>query len=295
MIRKIKYLFILIITLSVGNNIVLADTGNHIVNLNKKASVTITLKDLNENIAVSGAKLSVYQIATVNKENNNLKFNYLDNFKNCNGDLTNLTDSSLTSTIDKCINNKDLPLQTKLTNESGIVKFDNLQLGLYLVKQTNKVSGFSNIDPFLVVLPKEENNNWIYDIKAYPKTDIIRLIDIIVEKKWDNINNENTPEYITVQLLKGEEVIDTITLNNKNNWTYTWYQIEQSDIYSVKEIDVPKGYTDTYRQVDNKFIITNTKTLVQTGQNILLIEILTIIGLSLIVLGILLDKRNNHE
>ena len=176
----------------------------------------------------------------------------------------------------------------------GIVEFNNLDLGLYLVKQTNKVEGYSNIDSFLVTIPKEIDNKWTYEINANPKTDIIRLMDITVEKKWDMVN-DNTPEKVTIQLLKKAEIIDTIILNKENNWIYTWKQIEASDEYSVKEINIPAGYTDTYRQVENKFIVTNTKTLVQTGQNILLIEILTILGLSLIVLGIFLDKRKNYE
>ena len=264
------------------------------IDFNKKGKITITLKESIDNTKVEGAEITIYKIANATSENNNLAFTYIDNIKNCDGDLSNLTDTSLTSKIDKCIKNINLPSQTNMTNEFGIVKFDNLHLGLYLVKQTNKVEGYSNIDPFIIAIPKEIDNKWTYELNANPKTDIIRLIDIIVEKKWDMVN-DNTPKKVTIQLLKKDEIIDTITLNKDNNWIYTWKQIEASDEYSVKEINVPTGYTDTYRQVENKFIVTNTKTLVQTGQNIILIEILTILGLSLIVLGIFLDKRKNNE
>lgn len=292
--KKIKYFLIFIMLLSIGNSIVLANTSDHIVDFNKKGKITITLKESTDSIKVQGAEISIYKIATATSENNNLVFTYIDNIKNCDGDLSNLTDISLTSKIDKCIKNINLPSQTNLTNEFGIVKFDNLQLGLYLVKQTNKVEGYSNIDPFLIAIPTVEDNKWTYELNANPKTDIIRLMDITVEKKWDMVN-DNTPNKVTIQLLKKDEIIDTIILNKENNWTYTWKQIEASDEYSVKEINIPAGYTDTYRQIENKFIVTNTKTLVQTGQNILLIEILTILGLSLIVLGIFLDKRKKHE
>ena len=117
----------------------------------------------------------------------------------------------LSKYLNKCIENLELSSITKTTNKDGFVKFDNLQLGLYLVKQTNKVEGYSNIDPFLVAIPKEENNMWIYDIKATPKTDVIRLIDIIVEKKWDTINNTGDLNYFlinTSELVPGNYFID---------------------------------------------------------------------------------------
>ena len=119
-------------------------------------------------------------------------------------------------------------------------------------------------------------------------------MDITVEKKWDIADSSTQPKEVTIELLKDGEVIDTVVLNDENNWTYTWYQIEESDTYSVKEKDVPSGYTDTYRQEENKFIVTNTKTLVQTGQNHLISIILTVSGLILIVLGYAYNKKESN-
>ena len=48
----------------------------------------------------------------------------------------------------------------------------------------------------------------------------------------------------------------------ENNWEYTWEQIEASDEYNVKEINVPEGYTPTYKQIANTFIITNSKNFI---------------------------------
>ena len=293
--KKIKYLLLFVMILLTNSNIVLANTNDNIIDFNKLGTITITLKESNNNISIKGAELTIYKIASATSIDNNLEYIFNDNIKKCNLDLSDISDNNLANKIDKCIENLELEDITKTTNEEGIVIFDNLQLGLYLVKQTNNVEGYSNIDPFLVAIPTLENNIWIYNIEATPKTDIIRLMDIIVEKKWDIINGNNTPNKVLVQLLKKDEVIDTIILNNENNWTYTWKQIEASDEYSVKEIEIPAGYTATYRTVDNKFIITNTKTLVQTGQNILLIQVLVSIGLIFIITGLIINKRNNYE
>ena len=295
MFKLIKYLSLFIITFFIGNSLVSADINDHIVDFNKKGTISITLKDPDDINRIKGAEITIYHVATVSSKNNKLVYTYNDTIKDCKGDLSDLTNESLTSEINKCITDEALPSQKKLTNNEGTVKFENLELGLYLVKQTNNVEGYSNIDPFLVNIPKELDNKWTYDIKAEPKTDIIRLMDVIVEKRWDVVGSENTPDSVTIELLKGEEVIDTVILNNENNWTHSWQQIPESDEYKVKEINIPREYTPTYRQEGNKFIVTNTKTLVQTGQNILIIEILSIVGLLLIITGVIYDKRKNYE
>lgn len=120
-------------------------------------------------------------------------------------------------------------------------------------------------------------------------------MDVIVEKKWDIQNSKSTPESVIIELLKGEEVIDEVILNNENNWTYTWSQIEESDEYSVKEKVVPEGYTVTYRQEGNKFIVTNIRTLVDTGQNYLIWLLLGTIGLGLVIFGVIYDKKSKYE
>ena len=290
--KKIKYFLIFIILLSVGKANVLAN--DNIVDFNKLGTISVTLKESKEDKPIKDANITIYKIATVTEKDNNLFYQYQDKITNCQANINNLLNKELSKYLNKCIENLELSSITKTTNKDGFVKFDNLQLGLYLVKQTNKVEGYSNIDPFLVAIPKEENNIWIYDIKATPKTDIIRLMDIIVEKKWDIINSSTRPNEVTIELLKDKEVIDTIILNDENNWTYTWYQIEESDSYSVKEKNVPDGYTDTYRQVGNKFIVTNTKTLVQTGQNVLIIELLAISGLIFVITGFIINKRKTY-
>lgn len=291
MSKLIKYLSLFIIMFFISTDIVSA--SDHVIDFNKKGTISVTLMENDDN-KISGAEITIYHVATVSSKDNKLVYTYNEFIKDCKGDLNDLSNESLTSEINKCITD-DMPSQSKITNNEGQVNFENLELGLYLVKQTNNVLGYSNIDPFLVNIPKDMDNKWVYDIKALPKTDIIRLMDITVEKKWDVIGSENTPSSVTIELLKNNEVIDTITLSKDNNWTHTWKQIPESDEYLVKEINIPDQYTPTYRQEGNKFIVTNTKTLVQTGQNTLMTFVFASLGLVSITFGIILDKRKKYE
>ncbi len=90
--------------------------------------------------------------------------------------------------------------------------------------------------------------------------------DITVEKIWDDKEdyNKQRPMSVKVELYAGEEIIDTVELNNDNGWTYTWEKLpcykEGSEIkYTVNEEEVP-GYFTTIEDenMDEIFYITNT-------------------------------------
>lgn len=60
----------------------------------------------------------------------------------------------------------------KLTDENGVVAFENLDLGIYLVIETTKPDKITTpIAPFLVSVPMTTSDgaNWLYDVNVYPK------------------------------------------------------------------------------------------------------------------------------
>lgn len=289
-IKNIKYLILTIIIVFIGILPVKAD----ILDFSKLGSAKITLKESIEKTPIEGAEITLYQIAEAKEVNYNLTFELLENLNECNIDLSDLKDSNLIKNLEECIKDKELPIRTILTDENGIANFEELKLGLYLVKETNKVKGYSNIDSFIIMIPENIDNTWIYDIEATPKTDIIRVMDLTVKKVWNNVSY-NTPNSVTIELYKGEDLIDTVILNEENKWIYTWTDIEKSDEYSVLETNVPENYIDTYRQEDNTFIVTNTKKLVQTGSLSWISQLLSLLGIVFIIIGIIYKKRNNYE
>ena len=66
-------------------------------------------------------------------------------------------------------------------------------------------------------------------------------------------------------------------------------------MYSVKEINVPKGYTVTYQKEDNSFIVTNTTSLVQTGNMPWLVELIGSLGIIFIVISIVYSKIKDEQ
>lgn len=264
----------------------------------KKASIEITLIEKEEQTKINGAELTIYKIADAKEENHNLVFEYVNELSDCKVSLDNLDNDNISEEINKCLN--DFVKGISLITEDGKVNFEDLDLGLYLVKQTNKVEGYSVITPYLVMIPRVINDEWTYNVTSKPKTDIVRVIDLKVTKVWNkansNINSSiNLPKEIEIELSKNGEVIDTVKLNSANNWEYTWKDLEKSDMYNVREVNVPKGYTVTYQKEGNLFIVTNTTSLVQTGNMPWLVEIIGGIGLIFIVISLIYNKNEQKS
>ena len=294
--KRIKIILLSILMLYSTN--IYALEGNTI-DFNSKGSIEITLNEKTDNEKIEGAEILLYKVADAKSENHNLMFEYIDELKSCNASLNDLETKSKSEEIEKCINENIKSLK-QITDINGTVKYNDLDLGLYLVKQNNIVEGFSKIDSFLVMIPKIVNNKWIYDIKSTPKTDIIRVIDINVKKVW-NTSTSNTndsiklPRSIEVELLLNDKVIDTVKLSKDNNWSYTWEDLAKSEEYTIKEINVPKGYTPSYQKDNNTFIVTNTSTLVQTGQMLWIVMLLIITGITFIIISIIYDRKTSEQ
>jgi hypothetical protein len=108
---------------------------------------------------------------------------------------------------------------------------------------------------------------------------------------WNTDASTAAAESVTVQLLRNGIVVKTATLNAQNNWQVTYTGMPESDAYSIKEINVPKGFTATYQQKCYVFTVTNTSTLIQTGQLIWPIPVLAVGGMVFLAVGIMLLQK----
>ena len=256
----------------------------------KTGSISVTLIEQKQNEPIVGAELSVYYVATaILDADGNLIYDYTRNFEQFD---TAIDDKSLAEKLDEFVSQHSIPSTEMATNDEGTALCNGLPLGLYFIKQTGEVEGFAPCTPFLVTVPNEKNGEYVYEVNASPKTEVARLTDIAIKKVWNTDKSTEAADSVTVQLLRNGNVVKTATLNAQNNWQVTYSDMPESDAYSVKEVDVPKGFTATYKQNGYTFTVTNTSTLIQTGQLTWPIPVLAISGMLLIAVGIaLLQKK----
>ena len=260
----------------------------------KTGFVSVTLTEQYDEEPIVGAELSLYYIATVVMDaDGKLNYDYTKDFKQFN---TAIDDASLATKLDAFVSQHNVPSIKITTNAEGTALCDEIPLGLYFVKQTGVVEGFAPCTSFVVTVPGMNADGYVYEVNASPKTEVARLASITIKKVWNTDASTEAAERVTVQLFRNGNVVKTATLNAQNNWQVTFTDMPESDAYSIKEIDVPKGFTATYSKTGYVFTVTNTSTLIQTGQLIWPIPVLAVGGMLFIAVGItFLQKKRKRN
>ena len=261
---------------------------------NQRGSISVTLASKNPQQPMAEAELSVYYVATMNiNADGKMTYIFTSDFEACD---FSLNDPAVTEKLDAYVSANTLTSQKMVTDSQGKASCSNLPLGVYFVKQTGEVEGFAPCAPFLVTVPMETDSGYQYHVDASPKTEVVRLTDITIKKVWNTGKSSGIPASVTVQLLRGEEVVQTAVLNQQNNWQITYTNMPESDSYSIKEMSGPKGFTATYSQKGYAFTVTNTPALAQTGQVIWPIPVFALAGMFFMLVGfMILRKQGKHN
>ena len=255
--------------------------------------ISVTLTEQYEKTPIVGAELSVYYIATVDI-NMDGKLNYLYTEAFAHTGIA-IDDPELAAKLDSCLSEREVASIKMHTDANGTAYCEDLPLGLYLIRQTSTVEGFAPCTPFLVTVPLEITGGYEYEVNASPKTEVAKLISITIKKQWNTDASTKVADSVTVQLLCNGKVVRTAILSKVNNWQITYANMPESDAYSIQEVNVPKGFTATYKQNAFIFTVTNTSTLAQTGQLIWPIPVLAFMGVLLIATGSVLLKKKRAE
>lgn len=102
------------------------------------------------------------------------------------------------------------------------------------------------------------------DTQGYNKLQVVKV--------WKQDDKKNRPDAIQVELLqtdaKGNTTIaDRQTLDEDNQWSYTWEKLSAKAHWSVTEAQVPSGYTESTQREGDTVVLTNTaKKAAQTRQ-----------------------------
>lgn len=255
----------------------------------EKGSISVSLVSRNGNATMVGAELSIFHIASVECSNDgNLLYNFTDEFENSGFQLD---DVDLVDQLDSYVTEHSIDCRKIVTDSRGYAVCENLPLGLYFVKQTGAVEGYANCTSFLVAVPVETDDGYAYNVDASPKVDVNRMVSITIEKRWNVDKATQISDEVTVQLLRNQKVIKTVTLNDGNDWKVIYVDMPESDAYSIKEINVPKGFVATYSENGYHFVVTNTSSLIQTGQIVWPIPVFALVGMAFLMLGFVILRK----
>ncbi len=231
--------------------------------LNQKGSITLNLTDSETETPLANVTFRLYFIAKAHESGNGVRFELVSPYDEANVDTDDLQDSSLPVHLAYFAFSNSQPYTEKSTDENGVLTFENLIPGLYLLVPLQNGSDRYTASPLVISVPNydSQNGTWEYNIDASPK-----IFDgngnedgsetyISVVKKWET--DKVHPESITVVLLRDFQEYEEIQLNESNNWHYRFDNLPKNHIWSVVEKQVPKGYTVYYETSSNTVTIIN--------------------------------------
>lgn len=176
---------------------------------------------------LAGAGFTIYKVAGKTE---------IEDYYSKNPKTTNLTDvndyitkkgeikSEYSSKVVKVDKNGAVPdkvtteeLKTELkTDNNGIARFTNLDVGFYVVIETSKPDKVTKAtDPFIVSIPmtitKDDGSDWLYDVNVYPKN----------KTTYGNVN--------LVKTGNGTEKLKGVTFVLQKQTSNGWSKVEASE------------------------------------------------------------------
>lgn len=157
--------------------------------------------------------------------------------------------------------NKPQPDAVGTSDENGRVSFKTLKNGTYLAVAKRKKEGIKTTVPAPTIINIDPING--DSLQVYPKFKILMTLDAYeeryeVRKIWENPNNLPLKKTeITIGLYEDGELVETVVLNEENNWEYHWMVYEDAD-WRVIELDIPEDCSVIYRSDGRYYAVVNT-------------------------------------
>ncbi len=176
MYHKMKKTLIgaLIVFMLILQNTAIMATGLAIDML-RTGSIGLALKDPGSQEIVLGAEFSALKVADITRDAEG-SYIYLltDSFKDSQEKLDDLETEDLPLNLQEYAETHNLTGIKSQVKADGTVIFNDLKLGLYLIRQDNKVDKYYPVNSFLVSLPlrNPETDSWIYNVDASPKVEL---------------------------------------------------------------------------------------------------------------------------
>ena len=135
-------------------------------------------------------------------------------------------------------------------------KYENGNVIVYTVLETE-------VEDYVSVIAGVQTTGYLITNTHIPET-----VEVSGSKTWDDANNQDgkRPESITVNLLKNGEVIDTKTVTEADEWSWTFENLPKYEnhgteiVYAITEVAVDE-YSTTY----DGYNVTNSYTPEQTS------------------------------
>lgn len=227
---------------------------------------TLQLTFAPEGTAAEGVAFTLYRVATVDQTR--ATFTPIDPYGGYHVLDAPVDWLDRADTLVGYVLRDDLPAAAQAnTDENGVVRFEDLEQGLYLIMGEPFLTATDRYTPTpcFLSLPNsyDGGDTWTATVAAEMKSEREELPTVPLErharKVWsDPGHTDRRPAQVVVDLLKDGAVYDTQALSEENNWRYDWTGLDPAAQWRLVERDPGADYAPTVTRVGVTFLVTNT-------------------------------------
>ncbi len=133
----------------------------------RKGTITVEMKY--EGHAVTGGTLTAYRVGEIQESDGNYSFGKTDAMKGFAGSYEDIESADLAESIAAFVEKEQISAYAMAQNQNGKAVFSDVDLGLYLIVQSETSEGYEALNPFLVAVPMNEGGHYVYEITAEGK------------------------------------------------------------------------------------------------------------------------------
>lgn len=141
---------------------------------NQKGSIAVEMVSTDTGKAIPGGEMMLYKVAVAVQADGDNIFQLTEDFKESGVSLDGISESDagakeLASVLETYANNHKLAGEAVAVDDSGRAEWKDLELGLYLIVNTEAAGGYAPINSFLITVPRYLDGSYVYDVTANPK------------------------------------------------------------------------------------------------------------------------------
>ena len=265
----------------------------------KTGSIQLTLNDA-ENLPVSGGTICLYEVADLSLEDDTLTYVQTEEFCDFSADWDTI-DAALAKELAAYVETQGIQGIEATVEADGTVFFDELELGIYLLVQSEESDNYVAITPFLVTVPLDEDGEWVYEIDAAPKVGTVTSSDSEAEDptepeetSYSTTTSDTTSE--TEEPTEPDESSHSTTTSDTTSETEEPTEPDESshstDTSSTSNTTETTSVTSTFSNTPSDTPSdTSSGTLPQTGQLNWPIPVLAVAGILLFAFGWMMQRE----
>lgn len=225
------------------------------------ADTVVTLSCVDENVKIPDMKWNIYRVG----ERIDGKIVLTGDFKRYSVDLRDLSAENIRSSAavleGYAMAFQYTPVVSGVTDENGDVSFSTLEKGVYLASGKRVTYGNYSYRPSPVIIEVADSSEQTVLPKFY-RTSVFNSSDVSYEVKKVWIDNDDAyemrPVDVTVDLYRDGEFVETVTLNEENDWEYRWVSNDPLASWNVVERKIPRKYVVSIEFNSKQYLIKNS-------------------------------------